>query len=86
MNSGPLLTSKMEFFVIIVNSIEKSPISDVAGVSGYKIVIIRYQPENCFYCFLGKTKLIYCSTSPINPVLSKTKTIILQNLDQLAFI
>ena len=86
MNSEPLPTSKMEFFVMIVNSIEKSPISDVAGVSGYKIVIIRFQPENCFYCSLGKTKLIYWSMGPINPILSKTKTIILQNFDQLAFI
>ena len=77
MNSEPLPTSKMEFFVIIVNSTEKSPISDVAGVYGYKIVIIRFQPENCFYCSLGKTKLIYWSTDPINPILSKTKTIIL---------
>ena len=41
-NSGPLLTSKMEFFVMIVNSIEKSPILDMAGVSGYIIVIIRF--------------------------------------------
>ena len=42
LNSGPLPTSKMEFFVMIVNSIERNPISDVAGVSGYIIVIIRF--------------------------------------------
>ena len=41
-NSGPLPISKMEFFVTIVNSIEKSPILDVPGVSAYIIVIIRF--------------------------------------------
>ena len=39
-NSGSLLTSKMEIFVMIVNSIAKSSIFDVPGVSGYIIVII----------------------------------------------
>ena len=39
-DSGSLSTSKMEFFVMIVNSIAKSPILDVPGVSGYIIVII----------------------------------------------
>ena len=41
-NSGPLPMSKMEFFVMIVNSTEKSPILDVPGVSGYIIVIILF--------------------------------------------
>ena len=42
-NSDPLPTSKMEFFVMIVNCIEKSPILDVPGVSGYIIVIILFR-------------------------------------------
>ena len=37
-----LPTSKMEFFVMIVSSIAKSPILDVPGVSGYIIVIICF--------------------------------------------
>ena len=41
-NSGLLPASKMEFCVIIGNSIEKSTILDVAGVSAYIIVIIRF--------------------------------------------
>ena len=41
-NSGYLPTLKMEFFVMIVNSIAKSPILDVSGVSGYIIVIICF--------------------------------------------
>ena len=41
-NSGPLPASKMEFFVMIVNSIEKSTILDVPEVSAYIIVIIRF--------------------------------------------
>ena len=41
-NSGPLPASKMEFFVMIVNSIEKSTILDVPGVIAYIIVIIRF--------------------------------------------
>ena len=41
-NSGLLPISKMEFFVMIVNSIEKSPILDMPGVSGYIIVIILF--------------------------------------------
>ena len=41
-NSGPLPISKMEFFVTIVNSIEKSPILDVPGVSAYITVIILF--------------------------------------------
>ena len=41
-NSGPLPILKMEFFVTIVNSIEKSPILDVPGVSAYIIVIILF--------------------------------------------
>ena len=32
----------MEFFVIIVNSIAKSPILDVPGISGYIIVIMCF--------------------------------------------
>ena len=39
-DSGSLPTSKMEIFVMIVNSIGKSPILDVPGVFGYMIVII----------------------------------------------
>ena len=39
-NSGSLPTSKMEFFVMIVNDIAKNPILDVPGVSGN--VIYRY--------------------------------------------
>ena len=39
MNSGSLPTLKMEFFVMIVNSIAKTPTLDVPGVSGYIIVI-----------------------------------------------
>ena len=42
MNSGSLPASKMEFCVIIGNSIEKSTILDVPGVSAYIIVIIRF--------------------------------------------
>ena len=34
---------------------------------------------------LGETKLICWSTGPTNPILSKSKKIILQNFDQLAF-
>ena len=34
-NSGSLPASKMKFFVMIVNSITKSPMLDVPGVSGY---------------------------------------------------
>ena len=34
-NSGLLPTWNMEFFVMTVNSIAKSPIFDVPGVSGY---------------------------------------------------
>ena len=41
-NSAPLPASKMEFFVMIVNSIVKSTILDVPGVSAYIIVIIRF--------------------------------------------
>ena len=41
-NSRPLPISKMEFFVMIVNSIEKRPILDVPGVSGYIIAIILF--------------------------------------------
>ena len=40
-NLGPLLTSKMEFFVMIVNTIAESSIADVSGVSGHITVIIR---------------------------------------------
>ena len=39
-NSGSMPTAKMGIFVMIVNSIAKSPILDVSGVSGYIIVII----------------------------------------------
>ena len=41
-NSGSLPTSKIEFFVMIVNSIAKSPTLDVLGVSSYIIVIICF--------------------------------------------
>ena len=41
-NSGSLPTSKMEFFVMIVNSIAKNHILDVQGVSGYITVIIGF--------------------------------------------
>ena len=41
-NSGSLLTWKMEFFVLIVISIGKSPILDVPGVSGYIIVLSAF--------------------------------------------
>ena len=37
--SGSLPTSKMEFFVMIVNSIAKSLILDVPGVSGHIICL-----------------------------------------------
>ena len=39
-NSGSLLKSKIEFFVMIVKSIVKIPILDVPGVFGDIIVII----------------------------------------------
>ena len=38
--SGSLPTLEIEFFVMIVNSIGKSPILDVSGVFGYMIVSI----------------------------------------------
>ena len=41
-NPGSLPTSKMEFFVMIVNSIAKNPILDVPAVSGYIIVFICF--------------------------------------------
>ena len=41
-NSGYVSTLKMEFFIMIVNSIAKSPVLDVPGVSGYIIVIIYF--------------------------------------------
>ena len=41
-NSGSLPTLKMEFFVVIVNGIAKSPVLDVPGVSGYITVIICF--------------------------------------------
>ena len=41
-NSMSLSTSKMELFVMIVNSIAKIPILDVLGVSGYVIVVIYF--------------------------------------------
>ena len=41
-NSGSLPTSKMELFVMIVNSIAKNHILDVPGVSGYITVIISF--------------------------------------------
>ena len=41
-NSGSLPTSKMEFSVMIVNSIAKNHILDVQGVSGYITVIIGF--------------------------------------------
>ena len=40
-NSGPQPTSKMDF-VMIVDSIARSPILDVPGVSDYIIVIICF--------------------------------------------
>ena len=62
LNSEPLLTSKMEFFVMIVNDLANSPILDVPEVSGYIIVVIHlclqyrcsslvignFQPASCF--------------------------------------
>ena len=41
-NLGPLPTSMMQFFVILVNSIRRKPILGVRGVPGYIIVIIRF--------------------------------------------
>ena len=49
--SRSLSTSKMKFFVMIVNSIVKSPILDVPGVSGY-IVVIVYIWLQCRCTFL----------------------------------
>ena len=46
-----LSTSKMKFFVMIVNGIAKSPILDVPGVSGY-IVVIVYIWLQCRCTFL----------------------------------
>ena len=51
-NSGSLPPSKMEFFVMIVNSIAKSPILDVSLVSGDIIVII------CFWLQWRCTSLV----------------------------
>ena len=45
-NLESLLTSKMEFCVMIVNSIAKSHILDVPGVSGYIIIITGF----CLQC------------------------------------
>ena len=64
-NSGALLTSKMEFFDMKANSIAKSSTLYVPGISIYVIVIIRlwlqcrctslvtenFYFDNCFYCF-----------------------------------
>ena len=41
-NSRSLPTLKIGFFVIIVNSIAKSPILDAPRVSGYIILIIAF--------------------------------------------
>ena len=39
-----------------------------------------------YYDKSGETKLIYWSKEPTDPILSKTKKIILQNFGQLAFL
>ena len=75
-NSGSLPKLKMEFFVIMFNSIAKSPVLDVPGVSGYTIVICfwlqcrctslmtgNFSPENCFCCFLCQRKHM----APVRP-------------------
>ena len=54
-NSGPLPISKMEFFVIIVNSIAKSPILDVPRVSCY--IILMMMMVNCFCGMVDRQKV-----------------------------
>ena len=58
--SGSLPTSKMEFFVMIVNSIAKRPILDVPGISCYlkmyNLLMRSFVLLNSFDCYFVTSK------------------------------